>query len=114
MYWLRHVHDRARAALSILKISEIEEILVPFVAKFAQATIKPYYLEREIFVKRCNRICFGVRQISKSPSHIKSFPDNDNKEHFKIFGSLSPSLSVEFSQDEEHVEIVLTAILVNC
>ena len=63
MYWLRHVHDRARAALSILKISEIEEILVPFVAKFAQAMIKPYYLEREIFVKRCNRICFGVRQV---------------------------------------------------
>ena len=49
---LRHVHDRARAALSILKISEIEEILVPSAAKLAQATIKPYYLEREIFVKR--------------------------------------------------------------
>jgi hypothetical protein len=63
MYWLRHVHDRARAALSILKISEIEEILAPLVAKFAQAMIKPYYLEREIFVKRCNRICFAVRQI---------------------------------------------------
>jgi hypothetical protein len=44
--------------------SEIEEILVPYVAKFAQATtIKPYYLEREIFVKRCNRICFAVRQV---------------------------------------------------
>jgi hypothetical protein len=42
---------------------EIEEILVPFIAKFAQATIKPYYLEREIFVKRCNRICFAVRQV---------------------------------------------------
>jgi hypothetical protein len=36
------------------------------------------------------------------------YNDNDNKKHFKIFGSLSPSLSVEFSQDEEHVEIVLT------
>jgi hypothetical protein len=46
-----------------LKISEIEEILVQFVAKFAQAMIKPYYLEREIFVKRCDRICFAVRQI---------------------------------------------------
>jgi hypothetical protein len=64
MYWLRHVHDRARAALSILKIlSEIEEILAPFVAKFAQAMMKPYYLEREIFAKQCNRICFAVRQI---------------------------------------------------
>jgi hypothetical protein len=63
MYWLRHIHDRARTALSILKISEIEEILAPFVAKFAQAIMKPYYLEREIFVKRCNRICFAVRQI---------------------------------------------------
>jgi hypothetical protein len=41
-----YVHDRARAALSILKISEIEEILVPFLAKFAKAMIKPYYLER--------------------------------------------------------------------
>jgi hypothetical protein len=41
----------------------MEEILVPFVAKFAQVTIKPYYPEREIFVKRCNRICFGVRQV---------------------------------------------------
>jgi hypothetical protein len=54
---------RASTLLWILKISEIEEILVPFVAKFAQATIKPYYLEREIFVKRCNRMFFGVRQI---------------------------------------------------
>ena len=63
MYWLRHVHDRARAALSILKISEIEEILAPFVAKFAQAMIKPYYLEREIFAKRCDRICFAVREF---------------------------------------------------
>jgi hypothetical protein len=52
-----------RAALSILKISDIEEILAPFAAKFAQAMMKPYYLEREIFVKRCNRICFAVRQI---------------------------------------------------
>jgi hypothetical protein len=43
--------------------TRLEEILVPLVAEFAQATIKPYYLEREIFVKRCNRICFGVRQI---------------------------------------------------
>jgi hypothetical protein len=63
MFWLRHVHDRTRAAPSILKISEIEEILAPFVAKFAQAMIKPYYLEREIFVKRCDRICFAVRQV---------------------------------------------------
>jgi hypothetical protein len=63
MYRLCHVHDHAQAALSILKISEIEEILAPFVAKFAQAMMKPYYLEREIFVKRCNRICFAVQQI---------------------------------------------------
>jgi hypothetical protein len=60
MYWLRHVHDRARAALSILKISEIEEILAPFAAKFAQAMMKPYYLESEIFAKRCIRICFAA------------------------------------------------------
>jgi hypothetical protein len=30
---------------------------------FAQTMIKPYYLEREIFVKRCDQICFGVRQV---------------------------------------------------
>jgi hypothetical protein len=30
-------------------------------AKFTQ--LKPYSLEREIFVKRCDRICFAVRQI---------------------------------------------------
>jgi hypothetical protein len=63
MYWLRHVHDHAQAALSILKISEIEEVLAPFVAKFDQAMIKPYYLEREIFAKRCDRICFALRQV---------------------------------------------------
>jgi hypothetical protein len=30
-------------------------------AKFTQ--LKPYSLERDIFVKRCDRICFAVRQI---------------------------------------------------
>jgi hypothetical protein len=41
-------------SLAVRIVDKIEEILAPFVAKFAQTMIKPYYLEREIFVKRCD------------------------------------------------------------